>query len=83
MRVDGGMSASNWTMQFLADILNTPVDRPQLLETTAMGVAWLAGMQAGIYHDEKGFSQSWSVEKRFNPEMKSEVREDLSKMEVA
>ena len=77
LRVDGGMSASNWTMQFLADILNTPVDRPQLLETTAMGVAWLAGMQAGIYHDEKGFSQSWSVEKRFNPEMKSEIREDL------
>jgi hypothetical protein len=52
LRVDGGMVASDWTMQFLADILGAPVDRPEVLETTALGAAWLArapGMQAGVY----------------------------------
>ena len=43
LRVDGGMTASDWTMQFLSDILGAPVDRPKVLETTALGAAWLAG----------------------------------------
>jgi glycerol kinase len=43
------MTASDWTMQFLADILGAPVDRPKVLETTALGAAWLAGMKAGVY----------------------------------
>ncbi len=49
LRVDGGMSASDWSMQFLADILGAPVDRPKVQETTALGAAWLAGMRAGLY----------------------------------
>ena len=67
LRVDGGMSASDWTMQFLADIIGAPVDRPQVLETTALGAAWLAGMQAGIYPDMYGFSKGWALERRFDP----------------
>ncbi|MEM6695063.1 MAG: glycerol kinase GlpK [Pseudomonadota bacterium] len=69
LRVDGGMSASDWTMQFLADILGAPVDRPEVLETTALGAAWLAGMQAGIYPNQEAFAQSWALERRFEPAM--------------
>ncbi|MEZ5675870.1 glycerol kinase [Thalassovita litoralis] len=67
LRVDGGMAASDWTMQFLADILGAPVDRPHGLETTALGAAWLAGMQAGIYPDQAGFAARWAAERRFAP----------------
>lgn len=69
LRVDGGMSASNWTMQALSDILGAPVDRPVMQETTALGVAWLAGMQAGIYPGPDGFSELWALDRRFTPEM--------------
>jgi glycerol kinase len=74
LRVDGGMTASNWTMQFLADILDAPVDRPKVMETTALGAAYLAGLQAGIYPAPEEFENSWSLEKRFLPKMKEEVR---------
>ncbi|GKY88423.1 glycerol kinase GlpK [Sinisalibacter aestuarii] len=74
LRVDGGMTASNYTMQFLADILGRPVDRPQVLETTAKGAAWLAGMKAGIYPDRETFAASWDLERRFAPEMDSATR---------
>jgi hypothetical protein len=57
LRVDGGMTASDWTMQFLADILGAPVDRPEVLETTALGAAWVAGMQAGVYPGFDEFSR--------------------------
>lgn len=70
LRVDGGMSASDWTMQFLADMLDAPIDRPQILETTAMGAAWLAGMKAGLYEGKDSFAKQWSCEKRFEPTMK-------------
>ena len=69
LRVDGGMVASDWTMQFLADILDVPVDRPSILETTALGAAYLAGMQVGFYPSPEEFSKNWLLEKRFNPEM--------------
>lgn len=69
LRVDGGMAASDYTMQFLADILNRPVDRPKTLETTAKGAAWLAGMKAGVYPDRETFAKSWEVEYRFAPGM--------------
>ena len=69
LRVDGGMVASDWTMQFLADILDAPVDRPVILETTALGAAWLAGSKAGIWPDIEAFSLSWSLDRRFEPEM--------------
>lgn len=75
LRVDGGMVASDWTMQFLADILGAPVDRPVITETTALGAAWLAGMRAGIYPDKAGFAASWALERRFKPEMGAEQRD--------
>ncbi|MGH1350726.1 MAG: glycerol kinase GlpK [Methyloligellaceae bacterium] len=69
LRVDGGMVASDWTMQRLADILDAPVDRPHILETTALGAAYLAGMQVGFYPGLEEFSKSWSLEHRFVPQM--------------
>lgn len=69
LRVDGGMTASDWTMQFLSDILGAPVDRPQVLETTALGAAWLAGMRAGLYPGTDGFAKDWALQKRFMPSM--------------
>ena len=77
LRVDGGMTASNWTMQFLADIIDCPVDRPKVLEATALGAAYLAGMAAGIYPGFDEFAKSWRVEKRFNPTMGNDERESL------
>ena len=75
LRVDGGMSASDWAMQFLSDIIGAPVDRPAVLETTAMGAAWLAGMRAGIYPDQTEFAANWAQERRFEPSMPDEERQ--------
>ena len=69
LRVDGGMSASDWTMQGLSNILGAPVDRPVMQETTALGAAWLAGMRAGVYPNQAEFSQTWALDRRFEPEM--------------
>ncbi len=74
LRVDGGMVASDWTMQFLADILDAPVDRPTILETTALGVAWLAGYKAGVWPDMEGFAKAWELDRRFKPEMSATNR---------
>ncbi|NBD31163.1 MAG: glycerol kinase GlpK [Alphaproteobacteria bacterium] len=74
LRVDGGMSASDWAMQFLSDILGAPVDRPKVLETTALGAAWLAGMSVGLYPDRAGFAESWALERRFEPDMDADTR---------
>ena len=74
LRVDGGMVASDWTMQYLADILDAPVDRPTILETTAMGAAWLAGSRAGVWAGRDEFSKSWARERRFEPTMSDELR---------
>lgn len=76
LRVDGGMTASDWTMQFLSDIIGAQVDRPEVLETTAMGAAWLAGMRAGIYPDMDGFAANWALERRFEPQMKQNTRDE-------
>lgn len=75
LRVDGGMSASDWSMQFLADILGAEVDRPTVLETTALGAAWLAGARAGVYPDREGFAANWQLERRFAPKMDAATRE--------
>ncbi|HET6305802.1 MAG TPA: glycerol kinase GlpK [Rhodopila sp.] len=75
IRVDGGMSASDWSMQFLADILAAPVDRPAHLETTARGAAYLAGMASGLYPDPDAFAATWSGERRFEPSMAAAERE--------
>jgi glycerol kinase len=75
IRVDGGMTSSDWTMQFLADMLDMPVDRPSVLETTAVGAAFLAGWQAGVYAGPDEFSQTWRLERSFRPSMSSAERE--------
>ncbi|CAH2401638.1 glycerol kinase GlpK [Mesorhizobium ventifaucium] len=74
LRVDGGMVASDWTMQRLADILDAPVDRPTILETTALGAAWLAGSKAGVWPKTREFARSWALERRFRPDMDASVR---------
>lgn len=76
LRVDGGMSASDWAMQFLSDIIAAPVDRPEVLETTALGVAWLAGMRAGVYPQKDEFAATWALERQFAPNMPQADRDE-------
>ncbi len=75
LRVDGGMTSSDWAMQFLSDILGAPVDRPQVTETTALGAAWLAGMQVGLYPGAAEFARNWALERRFTPTMDAATRD--------
>jgi glycerol kinase len=75
LRVDGGMTASEWVMQFLADILAAPVDRPVVMETTALGAAYLAGRAAGLCPDLAGFTELWKLDRRFEPSMDAATRE--------
>ena len=76
LRVDGGMSANDWAMQFLSDIISAPVDRPSSPETTALGVAWLAGMHAGVYPDQDAFAKTWACETQFTPAMDDTLRQE-------
>ncbi len=75
LRVDGGMAASDVTMQFLADIIAAPVDRPVVKETTALGAAYLAGYATGLCPDLPGFAAMWKGERRFEPQMDAARRE--------
>ena len=75
IRVDGGMAASNWTMQTLANLVQLPVDRPKNLETTALGAAYLAGMQVGFYPSMDEFAKSWQSENQFNSIINDDQRE--------
>ena len=75
LRVDGGMTVSEPAMQFLADILASPVDRPAVMETTALGAAYLAGRTAGICPDLDGFAARWRLDRRFEPRMNKAERE--------
>jgi glycerol kinase len=75
LRVDGGMTASDAAMQFLADILASPVDRPVVMETTALGAAYLAGRAAGLCPDLDGFAAQWRLKRRFLPHMDAATRE--------
>ncbi len=75
LRVDGGMVASDWTMQFLADILDAPIDRPTILETTALGAAWLAGSAVGAWPGADEFAAGWAVDRRFEPQLDGSARE--------
>jgi glycerol kinase len=61
-------------MQRLADLLDAPVDRPVVLETTALGAAWLAGWQSGAWPDREGFAKGWKLDRRFNPAMDEAIR---------
>jgi glycerol kinase len=74
LRVDGGMTVSDWTMQRLADLLDAPVDRPMIQETTALGAAYLAGLGAGIYPEPTRFADNWRLEHRFKPNMSEATR---------
>jgi glycerol kinase len=77
LRVDGGMVENNWVMQFLADILGVPVERPEVTETTALGVAYLAGLQAGLYRDLDEVAGHWHRQQRFVPRMAEAHRKKL------
>ena len=69
------MVASDWTMQRLADILQAPIDRPVIAETTALGAAWLAGSRAGVWPDQQGFAENWRLDKHFDPQMDKQQRD--------
>jgi glycerol kinase len=75
LRVDGGMVASDWTMQRLADILDAPVERPVVQETTALGAAWLAGHKVGVWPDAEGFARLWKLDRAFTPALAAAERE--------
>lgn len=77
LRVDGGMVANNWLLQFLSDILHLSIDRPKVMETTALGAAYLAGKHLGVYGDFAEFSQQWQVDQHFDPSMDENTREQL------
>lgn len=77
LRVDGGMSVNDWLMQFLADILDVPVTRPHITETTALGIAFLAGLQLGWYSDLDSIEQHWHKDKAFKPTMGDKRRDKL------
>jgi len=74
LRVDGGMTASDVAMQFLADIIDAPVDRPVVMETTALGAAYLAGFAAGVCPEPEGFARTWKLDRRFEPKMDAGLR---------
>ena len=74
LRVDGGMTASDWTMQCLADVLNAPVERPVLTETTALGVAYLAGAHVGFYGGQDDFAKRWKLDRSFTPSWPTDRR---------
>jgi glycerol kinase len=74
LRVDGGMASSDWTMQRLADILGSTVDRPAIRETTALGAAYLAGLHTGFFPEPDRFMQHWSLERRFEARMDAAER---------
>ncbi|MCB1970102.1 MAG: glycerol kinase GlpK [Geminicoccaceae bacterium] len=76
LRVDGGMVANDWVCQSLADILATPVDRPQVIETTVLGAAYLAGLDVGLYSGLDAIAAAWRLERRFEPILDDSVRRE-------
>lgn len=77
VRVDGGMVANGWICQFLADLLDLPVERPEVVETTALGAAYLAGLETGLYTSQDAIEKTWRLDRRFEPGMKADRREEL------
>ncbi|MCW8195280.1 glycerol kinase GlpK [Proteobacteria bacterium 005FR1] len=75
LRVDGGMAANDWLMQFLADILGVKVDRPTSIETTALGAAYFAGLQAGVFKSLEHIARRWKHDREFVPEFSKEERD--------
>ena len=79
LRVDGGMVENSWLTQHLADVLQLPIDRPRVIETTALGVAYLAGLRAGIFAALDDVAAKWQLEQRFEPVMPPETAAELYK----
>ena len=77
LRVDGGASLNNLLMQFQADILGVPVVRPKIAETTALGVAYLAGLAIGYWKDPSEIAGQWQIDRVFEPNLSPELREEL------
>lgn len=77
LRVDGGMVVNNWVMQFLTDILGVSVERPEVTETTALGVAYMAGLKAGIYASLDEIATQWHCQRSFQPQLAEARRDDL------
>jgi len=77
LRVDGGMVANDWLMQFLSDIVDLRVERPVVTETTALGAAYLAGVQVGVYDSLDDVTANWQRDRSFDPAMDSHERERL------
>ena len=75
LRVDGGMSANDWAMQFLADMTGLVVERPEIIETTALGAAYLAGLEVGLYPSLDMLADNWRCERRFVPQMSADQRD--------
>ena len=74
IRVDGGMVANNWFLQFLADILDTPVERPANVESSVLGAAYLAAIAAGVLQTSEQISEQWMLDSRFEPAMTDDRR---------
>ena len=77
LRVDGGMAHNSWMVQHLANVLGIPVDRPKVLETTAMGAAYLVGLQAGLYSSLEDVQENWQIDRAFEPKMETAKRGKL------
>jgi glycerol kinase len=77
IRIDGGMAANTWLCQFLADILQVPVERPRNIETTALGAAFLAGLATGVWPDLDALAVTWKRRDRFEPAMSASEQEQL------
>ena len=77
VKVDGGMVMNNWFSQFLSNVVNVGVLRPKVQETTALGAAFMAGLQIGVYKSLKDISKNWSLDKKFSPKMKNKNRSNL------
>ena len=75
LRVDGGMTANSWMCGYLSDVLDMPVFRPTILETTALGAAYLAGLGTGLYDSLEALAENWKAEREFNPTLSAETRE--------
>jgi len=79
LKVDGGAACNNSLLQFQADLLNVPVQRPQILETTALGAAYLAGLATGVWKNQQEVAQHWVLDREFRPEMEDSQRQRLAR----
>ena len=76
LKVDGGASANNYLMQTQADIIDAPVQRPQCVETTAMGAAYLAGLAVGYWQSKEDVIKNWAIDRTFQPNIEAADREE-------